>query len=124
MSSQIVKNSRYSKDIEVHDYIPLLHSLGSNLFDEGPNDIRRYLKKKASSLGPFYDSHEFSDELKFYFYNHDVYLAFKEHPMFKYIYLDRLLYCSQLWSPARPFHGPSHTVWEVHAQTYLARSLC
>lgn len=89
ISSELVKHSRYSKNAEVHQYIPLLNSIGSALFSEGPDDIRRYLKDLGFITGRFYDSQDFANELKYYF-NHDVYLTFKEHPLDRYIYLDQI----------------------------------
>lgn len=90
ISREMVKHSQYSKNVEVHQYVPLLNSLGSTLFSEGPDDIRRYLKDLGFITGRFYDAQDFANKLKCFFHNHDVYLTFKEHPLDRYIYLDHI----------------------------------
>ncbi|WOH13864.1 hypothetical protein DCAR_0933376 [Daucus carota subsp. sativus] len=90
MSRQVVKHSQFSEQVGVYDYVPLLHSTCSELFDEGPNDIRRFLKDNGYITGQYYDSKSFADVLKWYFNGHDVYITFKQHPQDLYIYLDEI----------------------------------
>lgn len=90
MSRQVVKHSLYSEHVGVHDYVPLLHSTCSDLFNEGHDDIRRFLKDNGYITGKFYDAKKFANVLKWYFKGHDVYITFKRHPTDLYIYLDEI----------------------------------
>lgn len=90
MSHQVVKHSLYSEHVGVHDYVPLVHSLTADMFNEGPNDLRRFLKENGYITGEYYDSKDFAKVLKWYFNDHDVYITFKQHPRDLYIYLDEI----------------------------------
>ncbi|KAK1355210.1 hypothetical protein POM88_048466 [Heracleum sosnowskyi] len=89
-SKGVVKHSMYSEHVGIHDYVPLLHSISSDLFDEGPNDIRHFLKDNGNITGKYYDAKDFAKILMWYFKGRDVYITFKRHPLDNYIYQNEI----------------------------------